>query len=217
MSSFPRKTIAVANPLPMLRLGWQHLITIHSEMRHCGEASSLSLAHELCIKMKPDLLVLDPTQENGDGFAFMKRLRQCQSNIRLVVFCSRLDGGATERAFKAGATAVTSHRDTEKSILAALTAAAEGRLHMTPCVAEERSREMAQPSSQSLQLAEQVLTEREVQIYRLIGHCVPMKQVAQEAGISIKTVESHVLRMKQKFGMKYNAELRRQATLYVGV
>ncbi|MDI1312056.1 response regulator transcription factor [Prosthecobacter sp.] len=210
------KKVAVANPLPMLRLAWQHLITIDSEMRHCGEAANLTRAHDLCVQTKPDLLVLDPTMENGDGFIFMKKLLHWQANIRFVIFCGHLPNVVIEQAFKAGASAVTSHRDNKKSILAALTAAANGRLHMTPCVAEDHSREMARPLVAKGQQAEQVLTERELQIYRLIGHCVPMKQVALQAGISIKTVESHILRMKQKFGLKNNAELRRQATLHVG-
>lgn len=211
------KTVAVANPLPMLRLGWQHLVTIHSDMRHCGDAPSLGRAHDLCLRIKPDILVLDPTMENGSGFVFMRTLLQSMTGIRLLIFCSHLSGADVEKVFKAGATAVTFHHDTEKSILSALAATAEGRLHMTPCVAEERSRDMALPHDQSSGQAELLLTEREVQIFRLIGHCVPMKQVASEAGISIKTVESHIQRIKTKFGFKCNAELRRRATLYVGV
>ena len=211
-----RKEVVVANPVPMLRLGWQHLVAVHSEMRVCGEAATLARAYELCLSKQPDVLVLDPTMENGEGFIFMKKLPQWQANVRLVVFSSQLSSAAVDRAFKLGAVAVISCRDSETSILTALMAASEGRFHMSPCVAEDRSMELAGQLPQAFCPAEQMLTDRELHIYRLIGQGFPMKQVAHEAGISVKTVESHKLRMKQKLELRSYAELRRQATLFVG-
>lgn len=131
-------------------------------------------------------------------------------------FLLESEGMGLERALKSGAVAVISYGDSEQAILAAMVSASLGRHHLTPCVSEFWSGFIARPRDEGARGIEDSLSERELQIFTLLGQGLTVKEVAQRAGLSHRTVESHETRIKEKLGLKGNSELRRLAILYVG-
>lgn len=210
------KTVLLVNPSPLLRLGFRHLITIDSEMRVCDEAGSLAQAREKCLALKPDLVVMDPEMDAGGGFSFIQEMRHRQAATRHMVFSGHLDRAAIEHGFMAGALAISTHRDTVESLLKALIDAMAGKRHMTPCVAEDFSSHLGSSPVSDDKGVEDMLSPREFQIFRLLGAGHTIKEAAATAGMSARTVESHVAHIKQKLHLGSNGDLRRRAILHLG-
>ncbi len=157
--------------------------------------------------------MVDAAMEDGEGFVFLKEVHSAHS--KAVVFSRSLNAVTVQRAFQCGAQAVISHLDSHESVLTALVAVSAGRKHIAPCVAEAMAGSLTQNGTCGLQNAEQVLSDRELQIYHLLGRGHSVKEMAARLGISSKTVESNEARMKEKLGLKNNALLRHQATVFV--
>lgn len=206
--------VLLVHPSTLLRVGLRHIITIDSNMRVCGEAATLAQGRESQTAKRPQLIVVDPEMEKDAGFPFMTEIQRPDSDVRCVAVGGRLGRAGIERAFKAGAVAVLSHYDSEKAILQGLYAALNGTRHMSPSVTEDFCSEMdggmmvaANPSV--------LLSPREKEIFGLIGQGLRIKQVAAQAGMSARTVESHEANIKKKLGLRDNSQLRRLAILWV--
>jgi DNA-binding NarL/FixJ family response regulator len=212
MQEFTRKQILLVQPLPVVRMGLKFMIDLGSEMKVCAEAPTLARARILLPRRQPDLVMVDAAMEDGEGFAFLKEVNS--AGVRAVVFSRSLNALAVQRAFQCGARAVVSHLDSHESVLTALVAVAEGHKHIAPCVSEVMAANLT-PGVQDMQDVERLLSEREMQIYQLLGRGCSVKEMAARLGISAKTVESNEARMKEKLGLKNNAALRHEATLFV--
>ena len=182
-------------------------------MHICAEASTLARARILRQRLQPEVVMVDAAMEDGERFAFLNEVSS--ASVKTAVFSRSMNTLSVQRAFQCGARAVISHLDSQESVLSALIAAVEGRKHIAPCVAEAMAGNLTQPGVQDLQDAERALSERELQISHLLGRDCSGKKMAARLGISAKTVESNEARMKEKLGLKNNATLRHEATLFV--
>lgn len=183
-------------------------------MRVCGEVTTLEHARRCHVAKQPDLVVVDPEMEKEGGFGFIEELHHLAPEIRCVAVAGHLGRLRIERAFKAGAVAVISHFDSEHAILEALHAALHGTRHMTPIMLADFCSRMNEgmPATPN---PFKILSPREKQIFRLIGKGLRIKEVAAQAGMSARTVESHEANIKKKLGLRDNGELRRLAILCV--
>lgn len=184
-------------------------------MRVCGEVTTLEHARQCHVAKQPDLIVVDPEMEKESGFGFIEELHHLAPDIRCVAVAGRLGRTRIERAFKAGAVAVISPFDSEKAILQALYAALHGTRHMTPVVLADFCSRMNEGMPATGTNPFKILSPREKQIFRLIGKGLRIKEVAAQAGMSARTVESHEANIKKKLGLRDNGELRRLAILCV--
>ena len=182
-------------------------------MHICAEASTLARARILRQRLQPEVVMVDAAMEDGERFAFLNEVSS--ASVKTAVFSRSMNTLSVQRAFQCGARAVISHLDSQESVLTALVAVAEGRKHIAPCVAEVMAGSHTQPGVHDTQHAERVLSERELQIFHLLGRGHSVKEMAARLGISTKTVESNEARMKEKLGLKNNATLRHEATLFV--
>ena len=213
MQEFTRPKILLVQPLPVVRLGLIFMIDMWTRMKVCGEAPTVARARVLLPNHQPDLVMVDAAMEDGDGFAFLKEVSS--TCAKAVVFSRSMNTLSVQRAFQCGARAVISHLDSQESVLSALIAVAAGRKHIASCVAEVMAGSITQPEVHDTQNAERLLSERELQIFHLLGRGHSVKEMAARLGISTKTVESNEARMKEKLGLKNNATLRHEATLFV--
>lgn len=186
-----------------------------SDLRVCAEAATLAEARQCCAAKKPDVIVIDPEMEKEAGFRFVEETRMLDPRPQCVAFGGRLGRARIERLFKLGAMAVISQLDSGNAILHALYSALRGVKHMSATVAEDFCSRMAEDVPGSADNPFKGLSMREKQIFRLIGKGLRIKEVAAQAGMSARTVESHEANIKKKLDLRGNAELRRLAILFV--
>jgi len=208
----PRKAdILVVDSEPVARTGLLHLINSHPRLRVCGEAETLSRARELCQCHQPQVLVLDTGI--GEAFAFMKDLPRWSRKTRVVVFTEVHDALAVQRAFQAGACGFVTRRDPISALIAAVLGALSGERHVGPQVEHLLLENLASGGVKLRGNELAALSNRELQVFRMLGRGLGTRAVAEELSLSVKTVETHRQRIKAKLRVRNAAELQRRAVL----
>ena len=214
MDQLRKADVLVVDAEPVTRTGLIHLINSHPKLRVCAEAETLAGARELCQRYKPAVLVLDPGI--GDGFALIKDLQRWSRKTRVVVFTGMNDALAVQQAFKAGACAFVTRRDPISALMNALVGALNGERHVGPQVEHLLLENLASGAVELHGNDVASLSDRELQIFRLLGSGLGTRAVAEELRLSIKTIETHRQRIKEKLQLTSGTELQRRAVLFHG-
>lgn len=204
----------VADAEPLARCGLVHLIETNAALEVCAEVDSLAAARELCARHLPAVLVMDPAHE--DGFALIKDLPRWSAETRVVVLTALEDAASVQRAFQLGAFAYLTRRDPVSAVLGAVLNAVSGERQMGPRAQRILLGELARGGVQMEQGELTRLTPRERDVFRLIGAGLATRLIAEDLHMSVKTVETHRHRIKEKLGLASGAELLRRAVLSGG-
>jgi DNA-binding NarL/FixJ family response regulator len=207
--------VLVADAEAVARFGLVHLLNSHPQLLICGEAESLGAARDLAAKLRPELLVFDPTM--GDGTVFLKELARWSPTTRTVAHTNRCDALSVQRALQLGVCGYVNRRDPVAALMAAVLGAIRGERQIGPLVERTLLDGLARGSMDVRQQDESCLSERELAVYRLVGRGLPTRAVAQELRVSVKTVETHRQHIREKLHLPNSRELQRRAVLYHGL
>jgi DNA-binding NarL/FixJ family response regulator len=205
--------VLVIDPEPVARFGLVTLLKSHAQLRVVGEAETTRTGRELCAKLKPQVVVIDPAMEGGEGFVLLKDIPRWAAGARVVAFSQTEDAGWVQRVFSAGACGYVTRRDPVPALIDAVLGAASGERHVSPRIAKVLLERLAKGDVNFASVDEPRLSTREWQIFRMVGEGRLPREMAETLGVSVKTVESHQQRIKIKLGLPSGAELRRRATL----
>ena len=134
MYSPKKAAVIVADPEPVSRLGLVALFNAQAGLRVVAEAESVAQVRALCQKWRPELLVIDPALDVGEGMAFLRELPRCSAGTRAVAFTGRVDAASVQAAIQAGACGFVARRDPAAALVAAVLAALRGERHLGPRV-----------------------------------------------------------------------------------
>jgi len=215
MANPTKARVLIVDCEPASRLGLMQLIKEQKTLCVCGDADTLAAARQWCEREKPDLMLLDPAM--GDGFTFIKDVPRWCARTRVVVFTGLEDALSVQRAFKAGACGYVTRRDPLSALLVALEGALRGQRRIGPRVEHVVLNTLACGEMELRGDAEAGLSNREREVLRLLGHGQSTREVAHELKVSVKTVETHSQRIKDKLKLGNSAALRRHAALYASV
>ena len=212
MDLFKKSSVMVADAEPLARRGLVDLLQENSQLEVCAEVECLGEVRELCARLRPAVLVMDPAQE--DGFTLIKDLPRWSTGTRVVVLTSLEDSESVQRAFQLGVYAYLTRRDALVAVLNAIVGAVAGEQNLGPRAQRILLGELARGGVQ-LQPSELArLTHRERDVFRRIGAGQATRMIAEELRMSVKTVETHRHRIKEKLGVTSGAELLRRAVLF---
>lgn len=207
-----RGRVLVIDPEPVSRCGLIHLLHSNVRLEVIGECDSLPLARELCCQLKPDVSIYDSSY--GDGVGFVRELRKCNPNGQVVVLTRHPDALNLQRAFQAGACGYVTRRDTVDSLISTVLGALDGERRIGPLAERLLLDRLAVGGMELSAAPEASLSDREMQIFQLLGRGLGTREVAGELRVSVKTIETHRQRIKTKLGLSTGTELQRRAVLY---
>jgi DNA-binding NarL/FixJ family response regulator len=214
----PRKSnVLIVDAEPMARCGLLHTINSHTALQICAEADSLPAARSACERWKPEVVVLDVALGGGEGFALVKELPRWNPNLCVVAFTGLEDTASVQRALRAGASGYVTRRDPVTALIGAIMGALVGERHVGPRVEHLLLETLALGKVQMEEDDLTLLSERERQVFRLIGDGLKTRAVAGELRLSVKTVETHRQRIKEKLRLHDGAELQHRATVFQAV
>jgi len=199
--------ILVVDDHPIVRRGFAQLINHEPDMTVCGEAEDLAEAAAVLEAMQPDLVIVDIMLKNANGLELLKRLPSLAPKTAALVVSMHDEQIYAERALRAGARGYVTKQEADEVIVTAIRRVLDGGIYVSERINERILMSFAsnQPSAEMSPLEQ--LTDRELEVFELIGQGVTTRQIAERLNISVKTVETYRARIKEKMHLASGAEL----------
>jgi DNA-binding NarL/FixJ family response regulator len=204
-------SVLVVHHAAVTRYGLTTLLKSSRSFKVVGETGEAPVARRLFTEIQPDLVILGLTLQHGDGFSLLRDFRKMNRAARALVLTAREDPLSVQRAFRAGACGYVVAEDETREVLHALERIAAGKLYASATVAHRLLQMLASGMVETPRDRCAHLSDRELQVFRLIGSGLGTSRVAKELQLSVKTIETHRQRIKQKLGLVKGMELTRQA------
>jgi len=195
---------------PMMRDGLNMRISSQDDMEVCGEAATENAAVELVRQFCPDLVLIDISLKEGNGIELVKRIRLLNATTKMLVVSTFEESLYAERSLRAGALGYLNKNESNEKLIEAIRTVLRGDRYVS---AETTQRLVSQALGKRDVMDDplETLTDRELEIFRLIGAGVSTSAIADQLFLSTHTVDSHRENIKKKLGAKTAAELNRQA------
>jgi len=216
MDQTEKKRVLIVDGIALTRFAMRSIIDTHPLTEVFDEARDVPEARRLCAEGKPDVIVLDLNLPRGDGLDLLRELRTLHPPVRVVVVSEEEDLTIVRRAFRSGASGYVSKLDDLDELNSSLENVLQGRLYASRRVSEGLLEELTDRDMERRGKEVDTLSNRELHIFRLIGSKIGATAIARELGITVKTVETHQLRIKQKLKVRSCEELRRKAEAWTG-
>jgi DNA-binding NarL/FixJ family response regulator len=181
-----------------------------------GEASNIAQAHQVIAQAIPDVVVLDLTLGAEDGVDLLVWIRQHHPQIRVLVLSMQDEALHAERLLRLGISAYVMKSAAESDFLSALRKVVKGQRHLSAAMNERLlTKAVRGQLSSGPDDPVTALTDRELQVFALIGKGVSTREIADQLVLSMKTVDAHRRHMREKLNLRSTSELMRYAAQWV--
>ena len=196
---------------PIVRQGLSLLINHEPDMVVCGEANGAPSALQAIPNVSPDVVVLDISLGGPDGLDLLKSLRLKEPLLPVLILSMHDESTYAERSLRAGASGYIMKQEATEKVLVAIRHILQGKVYLSERLTNRMIERYVQrsPCSENDPLAN--LSDRELQVFRLIGAGHGTRQIADELHVSAKTIESYQAHLKDKLGLRNARELVQHA------
>jgi DNA-binding NarL/FixJ family response regulator len=210
-----KKRILIVDDHPMMRQGLIRLIENEPDLAVCGEAENAGQAFDRVESLQPDLVLLDITLPDKSGLELIKDISAVHPDMAILVISMHDESLYAERVLRAGGRGYVMKQEGGRKLMEAIRRVIEGKI----CVSEKMSAQILEAFSghraQVQTSPVQALTDRELEVFQLIGLGKSTKETAERLHISTKTVEVHRANIKNKLQIQSGPELIRYAVRWV--
>ena len=204
-----RVSIAIVDDHPLVREGLAARICAQPDMEVCGEAEGIESALELIMIKRPALVIVDIALRDGHGIDLIKRIAATGINTRMLVVSAYDESLFAERALRAGALGYINKQELQGKVVEALRTVLRGERYVSTAMAQ---RLIAQAiGSKAAQGGIETLTDRELQIFQLVGRGKSTREIAHELNVSVHTIDSHREHIRAKLDLHNGTELIQRA------
>jgi len=210
-----RRTILIVDDHPLLRRGLTSLIESEPDLVVCGEAASCWAALDAIRESPPDLVIVDLALEGSDGLDLVKEMKRHHPAIPALVLSMHDEGVYAVRALRAGARGYVTKQQLDETLLVAIRRLLAGETYMSATLEARLAARFIAGQTLGTDSPVGALSDRELQVFRLIGQGRSTREIATALYLSIKTIESHRDHIRQKLGLESTAELAQRATQWV--
>jgi len=202
--------VLVVHRIGFVRSGVLSLIAKSMQFAVCGETDEAPLARELFLRHKPHVVVIGLRLNGADGIQLIKEFRNLNPIAAILALSEYPDAFSVQRVFRAGARAYLSIEDAPE-LLRAFEKILTGHPYVGASVLPLIISNFASGTRHSRSSDIYSLSDRELEIFSFIGRGVSVSELATELHVSVKTIETHQMRMKEKLALHTAAELRQKA------
>ena len=210
-----KRRILIADDHPLFREGLVQLINRERDLCCCGETDNAAATQRAVATLKPDLLVLDLRLKHGDGLELIKALKARFPALRILVLSEHEETLYAERALRSGAKGYLMKDQAADEVLDAIRVTLQGELYVSRKMSVLALHKLlAKIPAREGHYVER-LTDRELQVFQMIGAGMATADIAIELKLSYKTVEAHRENIKHKLGLRNAIDLLCHATHWV--
>ncbi len=209
-----KSKVLIVDDHPIFCMGMRELLNQEDDFVVCALAANLKEARQALAEKLPDMAIIDITLGDDNGLELVKEIRKSNQQIYLLVLSMHGESIWAERAIKAGANGYLMKKEASESVIYALRNIRRGEVHISNSMVSRMLNKMRAPDSCQGAGNVDLLTDRELEVFRRIGAGFSTKEIAQQMKVGVKTVSTYRDRIKQKLGLKNAAELIRRAVLW---
>lgn len=206
-----KQKIFIVDDHPLVREWLSNLINQQPDLGVCGEAEDAPHALDMIGAEKPDVAIIDITLKGGSGIELIKDVTRLYPAVAVIVLTMHDESLYAERAFRAGARGYVMKRDTTRNVVAAVRRVLEGKVYMSDKISEMMAARMVNGHKPVDALVVDLLSDRELEIFELIGQGWETRRIAEALNLSFKTVQAYCARIKEKLRLDNATELLREA------
>jgi DNA-binding NarL/FixJ family response regulator len=196
---------------PIVRQGLSLLIDREPDLTVCGVADGAASALSLMVNSKVDVLVLDISLEGPDGLEFLKTIRMREPEMPVLILSMHDELIYAERAMRAGANGYIMKQEATEKVLVAIRRILQGKVYLSDRLTNTMLQQYVHGASPASRSPLVNLTDRELEVFRLIGEGRGTRQIADELHLSVKTIESYQAHIKEKLALRNARELVQHA------
>jgi len=211
-----KRKVFLVEDHPITREGFAQLLNYQDDLQVCGQAGTVTAALDGINETKPDLVIVDVTLPDGHGIELVKILRTQLPKLRMLVLSMHDETLYAERALQAGARGYVMKQEATDVVMTAIRQVLQDETYLSPRMQRTVVQRFAgKPLTNSGSELEH-LTDRELQVFELLGRGQSTSQIARRLRISISTVETHRAHLKEKLQTQTGPELIYRAVEWVG-
>jgi DNA-binding NarL/FixJ family response regulator len=210
-----KNRIFIVDDHPIVRKGLTQLINQEPELVVCGEAENAETALEFLKKVKPDLTIVDISLRGIDGIELTKLIRARFENIPVLVVSMHDESLYAERALRAGARGYIMKQEAIEKMMEAIRKVLRGELYVSERVSANIVKRFVDGKAEGVSSPEELLSDREMEVFQLIGQGFGTRQIADQLHVSVKTVETYRANIKEKLNLKNATELMKHAVHWI--
>ncbi len=210
-----RKRVLLVDDHPFMRVGLATLIDRQPDLAVCGEAGNPIEAFHALQKTKPDLILTDLTMPGRSGLEFIKDLRAAEPELAILVVSMHDEAVHAERALRAGARGYIMKEAGGENLLTAIRQVLRGEVYVSPKMSARILEGLSGGRPRGSSSPIEKLTDREFEIFQLIGQGKSTRDIATQLSLSPKTIDVHRANIKEKLELTDVTALIRHAVRWV--
>ncbi len=211
IASAIKSKVLIVHHAPLVRSGLAGLIDASDRFTVCAQTGDAPRAREMFVEYQPHLVLLGLTLHRGNGIELIKDFERLNNTVRTLVLSAREDPLSIQRAFRAGAHGYLGMEDDGSEVLKALDWISAGYLYASTVVTQRLLESLASNEIEPARSEVKPLSDRELQVFSLIGRGFGASRLASELHLSVKTIETYQAHIKEKLGLRSAAELSDKA------
>ena len=206
-----KKTVFVVDDHPLLRQGLGLLINQQQDLEVCGEAEEAQAAMHAIAKKRPDILIVDISLNGPDGLDLLKSIRASYPDLPVLILSMHDEAIYAERALRARANGYIMKQEATEKVLVAVRRILNGEVYLSDRMANKMLQQYIGGTPAAIQSRIAALSDRELEVFCLIGEGRSTREIADELHLSIKTVETYQAHIKEKLSLHSGRELIQHA------
>jgi DNA-binding NarL/FixJ family response regulator len=205
------RRVMIVDDHPVVRQGIRLMINAEADLAICGEAQSEQQARRMVRELNPDVVVVDLSLTEGDGFNIVRDVHAHFPAIRILVLSMHDEAIYAERLLSQGASGYIMKQAATEQLITALRTVLRGERFISEALQSSLTSRRSDDGGQKSRLS-----ARELQVISLIGQGLGTREIAENLSLSVKTVETHRLTIKRKLALETNAQLVQYAIKWHG-
>jgi len=211
----PKTRIFIVDDHPMMRQGLAQLINYEPDLQVSGEAESAEQALSAIDGSKPDLILADVTLTGRSGLELIKDIQALRPDLAVLVISMHDESLYAERVLRAGGRGYVMKQEGGKQIMQAIRQVLSGQIYVSPKMSAKILEALSGRRSDASNSPLERLTDREFEVFQLLGEGKGTRQIAEQLHVSVKTIEVHRLHIKEKLKIDDAPSLVRYAVRWV--
>lgn len=201
-NNIQKKKVFIVDDHCILREGLSHLINSEDDLVVYGEADNISDALQAIAVCNPDIVIVDITLGDGSGIRLIENLVYSHPGLPILVLSMHDESTYAERCLKTGASGYIMKQESSKKLLSAIRKVLNGEIYVSDKLNVKLLHKFVKNKFESLNFPTELLSNRELEVYQLIGQGVKKHEIAERLNLSVKTVETYIEHIKIKLQLK---------------